>query len=209
MSERLRAALNDRLTDPVAWFAATMISLWAVAAVWGISPIPLLGALGFVGALGEWITLARWYRTRRGQPAGTWLPLRQAADRWKVLVLIVISLLTLAVELWIDSKQEPGFWNVGLTLFGVSTLLFLWYAWSRPVAVDADGLILGASRVPWADVAGVDLDVGERNHLAFRLSRAHHLFGTRVSGSLEGSDLAELARLVPLRLRSTVDESLR
>lgn len=197
MTERLRAVLHDRITDPVAWFAIGMMGIWAAAAVWGVSPLPLLSGVAIAGSLSEWITLARWHHQRRRAPSGASLPLKQATDRWKVLVVILVSLLTLGLELWIDSTQGGGFWNVGLTFFGVSTLLFLWYAWSRPVEVDAHGLMLGANRVAWSDVTDLVVTPGERSHLEFELSRAHYLFGTRLSVWLTDSQLEELSRLLP------------
>ena len=111
-----------------------------------------------MAAGGEWMLLIR-LRLRRRRIA-TEFPVScgRALDRRHFAILVAISAFNLAMELWFGSRTGGSIWDRGLSAFGLSTLIVVWHAWSRPVLAGRRGLMLGVTYVGWNGVEGVTVN---------------------------------------------------
>jgi hypothetical protein len=155
----------------------------------------MLGTLGFGGAVCEWVAILRW-RRRRGLANS--LRVKQAQDKWKPLLIAVVAAVTLSLELWIDHALGAALWNYAVTVFGISTLITLGYAWFRPIELNPMGLILGASQVGWHEVREVSTsDDGQQWTVQLTFRHAHHLYGSQLQLRVPANQVQELLHLVP------------
>jgi hypothetical protein len=172
-----RAYFLRRLNDPTYWLVAILVSIFAVTAIWGVSPLPALSAVGFAGATVEWALLVRWRLLRVRIAKKFTISCGRALDHRQFAILLVVAVVTLAMDLWVSARTGGGTWDRGLSLFGISTLLAIWHAWSTPILAGESGLILGLDHVAWNEVEGVtftQLERGIRVNVELRRDHAHY-----------------------------------
>ena len=161
-----------------------------------LSPFLILNAV-FVGfALVEWGILLRWKRLEkriRGEILETLPP---ASDRWKPASLAGVTLVTIAGEIWLDVLTESGL-GIGVTILGVSSMATLWYAWSRPLLILNNGLMVGAGLVPWNDVKRVLWQEGGKEGTArLELTQPHFFYGTKLRFKATPEQFQRIASLL-------------
>jgi hypothetical protein len=193
MLKRVAEYLRKRARDPVAWMAAFFIGPWGLAAIFGWSPILVVNATFFAAALAEWGAVAAWVWRERSLSSEVLAELRPPSDRWKLGWLMAVGAVTLLIELWLDSVA-PGFGGVAVTLFGISSFITGWYAWSRSILIARSGLIIGASLVPWHEVQRVSRD-GDLVRIDF--GRPHHFYGVKLRVAATEEEERTLLSLVP------------
>ena len=195
---RLREYLRSRLGDPVVWFALAVIGAWGISAGFGLPPFQMLNVLFLVFSAVEWWSLFSWWRTRRRMAPDVVEELTPAVDRWKVGVLILIGSITLVLELWVGSSTlSPVGW--GLSVLGISSLVTLWHAWSRPIVVTGEGLLVGVQTVRWSGVRRIVLDEPRLARIEFMHS--NYFYGARVRVALDPAQAASLSRILPESLK--------
>ena len=197
----VRAYVQRSVKDPIYGLAAIIIGTFTASAIWGVSPFPALGAMGFIAASVEWALLARWW-LRQGRTAnqfevscGRVLDLRQFAT------LTVILIVTLAIEVWLQAQTGGGILERGLSVFGLSTLLVVWHAWSKPMLIGQEGLMIGVDHIAWSEVEAVtftDEDRGTR--VVIELRRDHHIFRKTIVGVTSPEQARRVSRWMPTLL---------
>ncbi len=197
----LRAAVLRRVEQPTFWLAAALIGAFAASAFWGISPVPALGAIGFAGAAAEWMLLLRWWRRKQRAAAEFPVSLGRSFDRGHLAFLVSLIAFTLAMELWLDSLTGGSVWGKGLFAFGFSTLIVVWFAWSRPVLMGSPGLMLGVTYLGWEDVGRVTVSrSSEGASVTIELRKDQPVYRRTVSGAITGDGATRLREWVPEHL---------
>ena len=200
---KFREYLHSRLGDPVGWFALAVIGTWGVSAGFGVPPFQVLNAICVLFSAAEWWSLFSWWRTRRRVSSDVVEELTPALDRWKVGVLIFIGSMTLILELWVGSSSPtPAGW--GLSVLGISSLITLWHAWSRPIVVTGEGLLVGIQTVRWSEIRRMVLDQSRFARIEF--SHSNYFYGNKLRVALNPAQVTSLNRIVPDSVRPTSDE---
>ena len=200
---KLREYLHSRLVDPVGWFALAVIGMWGISAGFGVPPFQMLNVICVVFSAAEWWSLFSWWRTRSRMSSDVVEELTPAVDRWKVGVLILIGSTTMVLELWVSSSSlSPAGW--GLSVLGISSLITLWHAWSRPIVVTGGGLLVGIQMVRWSAIRRIVLDQSRLARIEF--AHSNYFYGNKLRVALNPAQIASLNRIVPDSLKPTVDE---
>ena len=199
----IRRYLSSRSKDPTVWGVLAMMAVWPAAMVTGISPFIMIGVLGFGGAVAEWWTLMVWHRRRSALDESALLALAPPTDRWKAAVLILLAALVVVVELRLELVFDSPLWQWGLAALGISTVILSWYAWSRPVLVLEDGVVVGTGLVRWDAIESMEIErTAEAGALTFHFVTPHHVYATRLRVSASGEDLERIARLASVPART-------
>lgn len=200
---KLREYLHSRLEDPVGWLALAIIGVWVIAAGFGLPPFQMLNVICVVFSAAEWWSLFSWWRTRRRMFSDVVEELTPAVDRWKLAVLILIGSITLVLELWVNSSTlTPAGW--GLSILGISSLVTLWHAWSRPIVVTREGLLVGVQTVRWSEVRRIVLDQPHPARIEF--ARSNYFYGTKLRVALDPAQVASLNLILPDSLKPTIHD---
>lgn len=203
MLARARQYLRRRLRDPVSWLAISMIGVWSVSAFAGLAPFAMLNVICVAFAAVEWWSLASWWRARRRTPAGA-VQLIPALDRWKVAVILLIALTTLVLDLWLSSVTS-GNLGLGLSILGISSVVTLWYAWSRPIVVTSRGIHVGIDAVEWNQVRHVIWS--EAGQVRIHFVEPNYFYGTKITLAVPPAQIAAIDALIPgtLERKGSVD----
>jgi hypothetical protein len=196
----VRNYLQSRRRDPVTWIALSFIGAWAVSALFSVAPWRMLSLICFALSAVEWWSIFSWRRKRRRADAVE--VLGRAMDRWKIGLLLVVGIVTFVLELWVGSSTFAVL-GLGLTVLGISSLVTLWYAWSRPIVVTREGLLIGADNVKWNDVRGVSWSQAGFATIDFAVP--NYFYGTNVRVSMAPAQAANLDRIIPKAVRRTGD----
>ncbi len=203
MLRRIGAYVSSRARDPVAWISIPFLLPWIAAIVFGISPFMVLNGVLFAAAAGEWAWIWLWRKREKRLRREVVDELAHALDRWKPAALGIVGLLTIAGELWIDSIA-PSFLGYGVTALGISSFVTLWYAWSRPLLVTENGLVVGASVIPWSGVERVVVE-GQEAGGTVRVDfvQPHFIYGTKLRAVATN---AQIDRIEAIRHTSNESE---
>ena len=199
MFKILRGYIISRLKDPVSWVTIPLIAIFALWAFFKIPPFVMLNVVFTMVSVTEWCALAVWWRREQRVKQEAIEVLQPAQDRWKLILLLVLALVAIAINLWINEYTQSliGF---GITLFGVSTLITIWYAWSRPVIVLPTGLVVGTEVMPWDHIAGIfrqERDDMEAVRIDFAPPRYQWAYGAKLWVTITAAQAATLAELFP------------
>lgn len=190
--------LQRRLSDPVTWLALLVIGAWAVSAVWGFAPFQMLAAICFVFAAGEWWSLFSWWNSKRRSSARIVQQFTPAIGRWKVAVLVLIGAVTFLLDLWVWSSLLTPL-GVGLSVFGLSSLITLWHTWSRPIIAVDDGLLVGVNIVKWGEIRRITWS--DTGHVRIDFVSPNYFFGASLRVEATPAQRAELQALVPAAVK--------
>jgi hypothetical protein len=193
MFSKTRHYLESRLRDPVTWLAVSFIATWAVSARYGFSPFQMLSFICFAFSAVEWWVLLSWWKTRAPFEEG-FERLAPATDRWKVLVLFMIGAATLAFDVWLASSAGSVL-GVALTVLGISSLITLGYAWSRPITATPEGLLVGAAAVRWSDVHRITWNDGGSTRIDFL--NPNYFYGAKLHVTMSPEQASRLEGLLP------------
>jgi hypothetical protein len=191
--KRVSQYVRSRVRDPVTWFAVPVIGAWAVSAATGLAPYQMLSLLGFVFAGMEWWALALWWRVHRRDRADA-VRLTPTLDRWKILVIVFTAAFTLVLDLWVGSSTATLL-GLGLSVFGISTIITLWYAWSRPIVIADSGILVGIETVPWTDVRRVVW--ADAGRMRIDLAAPSYFYGAKITVPVSLTDSAAINALLP------------
>ena len=184
---------QSRLADPVTWLALSFIAAWSVSAVWGLTPFNMLSAICFVFSAAEWWSLFAWWRSKRRSSSRVVQEFSPAIDRWKIAVLITIGAVTLVLDLWLGSSVLTPL-GLGLSVLGLSSLITLWHAWSRPIIATEEGLLIGVNTVKWSEIRRVIRN--ENGYTRIDFAYPNYFFGASLRVEATPTQTAELEALV-------------
>jgi hypothetical protein len=199
---KVREYVRSRARDPVTWLAASVIVGLGVSAATGLSPYQVLNLVCFVFAGMEWWALASWRRMNRRNRADV-VSLRPALDRWKIALLILIAAVTFVLDLWVVTfvldlwvgSSAFSLIGLGLSVFGISSIITLGYAWSRPIMIAPSGIHVGIETVSWTDVRQVTwTDAGEAR-IDFVVPS--YFYGSKITVPVSFSDAAAISAMLP------------
>jgi adenylate kinase family enzyme len=193
MMNKVRQYIRSRVRNPVTWFAVPVIGAWTVSAATGLAPYQMLSLLGFVFAGMEWWALALWWRANRRNRAHA-VQLTPALDRWKIVVLVLIAATTLVLDLWVGSPTMTLL-RLGLGVFGISSIITLWYAWSRPIVIADSGILVGIETVPWTDVRRIVW--ADAGRVRIDLAAPSYFYGAKITVAVSLIDTAAINALLP------------
>lgn len=193
MLETVRQYLRSRLRDPVSWLAISMVGVWGISAFSGLAPFQMLNLICFAFAAIEWWSVASWWRTNRRTPADV-VQLTPALDRWKVAVILLIAVTTLVLDLWVGSLTS-GSLGLGLSVLGMSSLIALWYAWSRPILLTPRGILVGIDSIEWNQVRRVIWSDAGRVRIDF--VEPNYFYGTKVTVTVPAAQTAAVNAILP------------
>ena len=200
MLEKITQYLRSRLRDPVSWLAISMVGVWGISAFSGLAPFKMLNLICFAFAAGEWWLLASWWRTNRRPPADV-VQLTPALDRWKVAVILLIAATTLVLDLWVGSLTSGGL-GLGLSVLGVSSLITLWYAWSRPILLTSRGVLVGIGSVEWSQIRRVNWLDTDRVRIDF--VKPNYFYGTKIIVTVPSAQIAAVHAMLPVTVERNV-----
>lgn len=91
-------------------------------------------------------------------------------------------------------------------MLGITTMVSLWYAWSRPVRVTPRGIVVGMELLPWSRITNVTWDgAQEEAVLRFDFSGAGHFwYGSKLRAMATADQLERLGDIFPPKLRGTL-----
>jgi hypothetical protein len=191
--KKVREYVRSRARDPVTWLAGSVIVGLGVSAATGLSPYQVLNLVCFVFAGMEWWAFATWRRMNRRNRADV-VSLRPALDRWKIALLILIAAVTFVLDLWVGSSVFSLI-GLGLSVFGISSIITLGYAWSRPIMIAPSGIHVGIETVSWTDVRRVTwTDAGEAT-IDFVVPS--YFYGSKITVPVSFSDAAAISAMLP------------
>jgi hypothetical protein len=197
---KVRNYLQSRLRDPVTWIALSFMAAWAISALLSVEPWRMLSVICFAFSAAEWWSLFSWRRKRRRADAVE--VLSRAMDRWKVAVLLGIGITTFVLDLWVGSSKFTVL-GLGMTVLGISSLVTLWYAWSRPIIVTHQGLLIGADTVKWKDVRRIVWS--ETGSTTIDFAVPNYFYGAKVRVLVPPAQAAKLESIIPEEVRRTED----
>ena len=194
MFAKTRHYLESRVRDPVTWLAVSFIGTWAVSARFGLAPFQALSLICFAFSAAEWWLLVSWWKKQSHFKEG-FETLAPAADRWKIVILLVIGAATFALDLWLASSAV-SLLGVALTVLGVSSLVTLGYAWSRPITATPAGLFIGAEAVKWNDVRRITWN--DRGSTRIDFVDPNYFYGARLRVMISPEQASRLDDLLPV-----------
>lgn len=199
---KLREYLHSRLADPVGWFALAVIGAWGISVGFGLPPFQMLNAICVVFSAAEWWGLFWWWRSKHDMSSNIVEELKPALDRWKIAILILIGSITLGLDLWISSTTLSAV-GWGLTLLGISSLITLYHAWSRPIVVTTTGLLVGVQTVKWNEVRAVRLEQTRLARIEF--TNSNYFYGTKLRVAVDPEQAERLSRILPDSIKPIAD----
>lgn len=199
MYKILRAYITSRLKDPVTWLSIPFIAIFALWAFFQVPPFLMLTVLCTAASVAEWYALAVWWRREQLVKQEAIEVLQPAQDRWKMILVFVLALVAFTINLWIDEHTQ-SFIGFGTTVFGVSTLIMMWYAWSRPIIVLPTGLVVGVEVMPWDQIGGMfrhERGDMEAVRIDFAPPRYQWFYGAKLWVTTTATQAAILAEIFP------------
>jgi len=207
MVEKIRGYVRARLRDPSAWLSVAVLSVFALWAAWGFSPVAMWNAIqsiSLVMAVLEWLQLIVSWVRERAVKDGVLEELQPPSDRWKAAWMVPMTAVVFAAELWVDRGllHQTSVVGFGLTTLGLSTMVSLWYAWSRPVRLTSAGVLVGVELVPWGHITRVTWG-GEGHEATLRIDfggAGHFSYGSKLRVMVTAQQRERLSRLLPPHL---------
>jgi hypothetical protein len=193
MTTKFKKYLRTRFRDPVSWFAISIIGAWVVSAIFGLPPYQILNMICFAFAAGEWWSLVSWWKKRHGGQDHI-ETLAQASERWKIATVILIATATFMADLWLASSTVSAL-AFGLSILGVSSVITLWYAWSKPIVVTNAGLVIGPEIVEWSDVRRITWNDSKFTRIDFVYP--NYFYGAKIRLIIPPEQALRLDSIVP------------
>lgn len=195
----LRDYITSRLKDPITWFTIPIIAIFVLWAFFQVPPFLMLTVLFTAASVAEWYALVVWWRRGQLLKQEAIEVLQPAQNSWMILFGFVLALAGFTINLWIDEHTQSlsGFC---FTVFGVSSLITIWYYWSRPIIVLPTGLVVGIEVMPWDQIGGMfrhERGDMEAVRIDFAPPRYQWFYGAKLWVTITAAQAVTLAELFP------------